>query len=79
VDAGLSPDRVLLVARDRPHARGAVLRLPSFRFAGAGRCSLRLCMLGSHLFWTMVTQSDVFIASRSLDRTSSGSMPRRCS
>ena len=42
--------------------------LPSFRFAGAGRMfSYGLVMLGSHLFWTIVTQADVFIASRSLD------------
>ena len=42
--------------------------LPSFRFAGAGRMfRYGLAMLGSHLFWTIVTQSDVFIASRSLD------------
>ena len=41
---------------------------PSFRFAGAGRMfRYGLVMLGSHLFWTIVTQSDVFIASRSLD------------
>jgi O-antigen/teichoic acid export membrane protein len=42
--------------------------LPSFRFAGAGTMlRFGLAMLGSHLFWTIVTQSDVFIASRSLD------------
>ncbi|HYD23349.1 MAG TPA: lipopolysaccharide biosynthesis protein, partial [Croceibacterium sp.] len=42
--------------------------LPSFRFAGAGRMfQFGMVMLGSHLFWTIVTQSDVFIASRSLD------------
>lgn len=42
--------------------------LPSFRFAGAGRMvRFGLLMLGSHLFWTILTQSDVFIASRSLD------------
>ena len=42
--------------------------LPSFRFAGAGRMlGYGLTMIGSHLFWTIVTQSDVFIASRSLD------------
>jgi O-antigen/teichoic acid export membrane protein len=41
--------------------------LPSFRFAGAGpMLRFGLTMLGSHLFWTIVTQSDVFIASRSL-------------
>jgi O-antigen/teichoic acid export membrane protein len=42
--------------------------LPSFRFRGAGRMfSYGLAILGSQLFWTIVTQSDVFIASRSLD------------
>jgi O-antigen/teichoic acid export membrane protein len=41
--------------------------LPTFRFAGAGRMlNFGLLMLGSHLFWTVVTQADVFIASRSL-------------
>jgi O-antigen/teichoic acid export membrane protein len=41
---------------------------PSFRFAGAGRMlNFGLLMLGSHLFWTILTQADVFIASRSLD------------
>jgi len=41
---------------------------PSFRFAGAGpMLNYGLLMLGSHFFWTIVTQSDVFIASRSLD------------
>jgi O-antigen/teichoic acid export membrane protein len=41
---------------------------PSFHFAGAGRMfRFGLVMLGSHLFWTIITQSDVFIASRSLD------------
>lgn len=41
---------------------------PSFRFAGAGRMlNYGLLMLGSHFFWTIITQSDVFIASRSLD------------
>jgi O-antigen/teichoic acid export membrane protein len=44
------------------------LVMPSFRFAGAGRMfSYGLAILGSQLFWTVVTQSDVFIASRSLD------------
>ncbi|MEO0061856.1 MAG: Lipopolysaccharide biosynthesis protein WzxC [Pseudomonadota bacterium] len=42
--------------------------LPSFRFDGAGRMvNYGLMMLGSHFFWTLVTQSDVFIASRSVD------------
>jgi len=42
--------------------------LPSFRFGGAGRMlGYGLTMLGSHLCWTVVTQSDVFIASRSLE------------
>lgn len=42
--------------------------LPSFRFAGAGAMfRFGLVVLGSHLFWTIVTQADVFIASRSLD------------
>lgn len=41
---------------------------PSFRFAGSGRMlNYGLLMLGSHFFWTIVTQADVFIASRSLD------------
>ena len=41
---------------------------PSFHFGGAGRMfDYGLTMLGSHLFWTVVTQSDVFIAARSLD------------
>lgn len=44
------------------------LVLPSFRFAGAGRMvSYGLAILGSQLFWTILTQADVFIASRSLD------------
>ncbi len=42
--------------------------LPSFRFAGAGRMfDYGLTMLASHFFWTLLTQSDVFIAARSLD------------
>lgn len=42
--------------------------LPSFRFSGAeSLVSYGLMMLGSHFFWTIVTQSDVFIASRSVD------------
>jgi O-antigen/teichoic acid export membrane protein len=41
---------------------------PSFRFAGAGNMlNFGLLMLGSHLFWTVLTQADVFVASRSLD------------
>ncbi|HKX80187.1 MAG TPA: lipopolysaccharide biosynthesis protein [Novosphingobium sp.] len=41
--------------------------LPSFRFKGAGRMlNYGLLMLGSHFFWTIVTQSDVFVAGRSL-------------
>jgi O-antigen/teichoic acid export membrane protein len=41
---------------------------PSFRFAGAGRMfNYGMLVLGSQLFWTVMTQSDVFIASRSLD------------
>lgn len=41
---------------------------PSFRFAGSGRMfRYGMAILGSQLFWTVVTQSDVFIASRSLD------------
>ena len=41
--------------------------LPSFRFAGAGgMLGFGLLMLGSHFFWTILTQADVFIASRSL-------------
>jgi O-antigen/teichoic acid export membrane protein len=46
---------------------------PCFRFAGAGTMlNYGLLMLGSHFFWTIVTQSDVFIASRSLDAHSLG-------
>lgn len=42
--------------------------LPSFRFAGAGRMfNYGLLLLASHLFWIIMTQADVFIASRSLD------------
>jgi O-antigen/teichoic acid export membrane protein len=41
---------------------------PSFRFEGAGRMfDYGLTMLASHFFWTLLTQSDVFIAARSLD------------
>jgi O-antigen/teichoic acid export membrane protein len=44
------------------------LVVPSFRFAGAGRMfNYGMLVLGSQLFWTVMTQSDVFIASRSLD------------
>jgi O-antigen/teichoic acid export membrane protein len=42
--------------------------LPSFNFAGRGHMfRYGMAILGSQLFWTIVTQSDVFIASRSLD------------
>jgi O-antigen/teichoic acid export membrane protein len=41
---------------------------PSFRFTGARRMfDFGMLVLGSQLFWTVLTQSDVFIASRSLD------------
>ena len=41
---------------------------PSFHFAGAGRMfRFGLVLIASHLGWTIVTQADVFIASRSLD------------
>jgi O-antigen/teichoic acid export membrane protein len=41
---------------------------PSFHFAGRGHMfRYGMAILGSQLFWTVVTQSDVFIASRSLD------------
>ena len=46
---------------------------PSFRFAGAGSLvNYGMLMLGSHFFWTIVTQADVFIASRSVDAHSLG-------
>lgn len=41
--------------------------VPSFRFAGAGRMvNFGMMMLGSHFFWTILTQADVFIAGRML-------------
>ena len=41
--------------------------LPSFRFAGAGRMfGFGLMLLGGYFFWTILTQSDVFIAARFL-------------
>jgi O-antigen/teichoic acid export membrane protein len=44
------------------------LVIPSFRFTGAGRMfNYGMLVLASQLFWTVMTQSDVFIASRSLD------------
>jgi len=42
--------------------------LPSFRFAGSGQMfNFGLMLLGSHFFWTIITQADVFIASRTVD------------
>ncbi|PEQ11343.1 lipopolysaccharide biosynthesis protein [Novosphingobium sp. PC22D] len=42
--------------------------LPSFRFRGAGEMlNFGLLLLGSHFFWTVQTQADVFIAGRRLD------------
>jgi O-antigen/teichoic acid export membrane protein len=39
--------------------------LPSFRFAGAGRMfRFGVLLLGNFFFWTILTQSDVFIAAR---------------
>jgi O-antigen/teichoic acid export membrane protein len=41
--------------------------LPSFRFAGAGKMvNFGMLLLVSYFFWTIITQSDVFIAARSL-------------
>jgi len=41
--------------------------LPSFRFAGAGRMfRFGVLLLGNFFFWTILTQSDVFIAARYL-------------
>ncbi|MEO6151903.1 MAG: lipopolysaccharide biosynthesis protein [Croceibacterium sp.] len=41
--------------------------VPSFRFTGAGSMlSFGVLMLGSHCGWTIITQADVFIGSRSL-------------
>jgi O-antigen/teichoic acid export membrane protein len=46
---------------------------PIFRFDGAGgMLNFGLLMLGSHFFWTILTQADVFIASRSLSLTELG-------
>lgn len=40
---------------------------PSFRFAGAGgMVQFGLLLLGSHFFWTVLTQADVFIGGRML-------------
>lgn len=41
--------------------------LPSFHFAGAGKMlNFGLLLLASYFFWTIITQSDVFIAARTL-------------
>ena len=46
---------------------GRFYRLPSFRFAGAGKMfSFGLMLLGGYFFWTILTQADVFIAARFL-------------
>ncbi|AKH43990.1 O-antigen/teichoic acid export membrane protein [Altererythrobacter atlanticus] len=42
--------------------------LPSFSFAGAGQMfNFGIMLLASHFFWTIITQADVFIASRSVE------------
>jgi O-antigen/teichoic acid export membrane protein len=46
---------------------------PSFRFGGASQMfNFGLVLLGSHFFWTIQTQADVFIAARSLTPTDLG-------
>ena len=72
---------VLLDARDRARARGAVLRAAELPLRRRGAdVQFGLMLLGGYFFWTILTQADVFIAARFLiGRTSSGSMPRRCS
>jgi O-antigen/teichoic acid export membrane protein len=47
--------------------------LPSFDFKGAGPMfNFGLALLASHLFWTIVTQADVFIGARFLSPTELG-------
>lgn len=46
---------------------------PSFQFKGAGRIfNFGLFLIGSHLFWTILTQADIFIAARTLSPTDLG-------